>query len=550
MNSLIVGLIGLILFIFSYFLYGKYLEKLWNIDEKRKPPSYTKADGIDYVPAKHWLILFGHHFSSIAGAGPILGPVIAACLWGWGPAFLWIVFGSIFFGGVHDFSSLVLSVRNEGQTIGEITKKIFGDKSKIIFSLFLWFTLILVVAVFSAVTSKTFIEEPSIVIPTFFLILDALIFGFLVYKKNVSVFYSTIICLFLLILSFTIGKENPIIIKFNPLKIWICILLFYSFIASILPVNILLQPRDYLSSFILFGGMFLGYIGLISSHPKVKTPFYTTFYSNSGSLWPMMFVIIACGAISGFHGLVSSGTTSKQIANEKDIKKIGYGGMLTEGFLSILALLCVCAGLYWVGEIPEFTYPELMKKGDWIGTFATGYGQILKKILNPQIGKIIAIIMINSFVLTTLDTATRITRYLTQELFGETFRIKPIKNRYFATFIIILFAGYLAFGNWQKIWPIFGASNQLVAGITLFLCGFYLFLNRKKYISALIPSIIMFLITMTALTIQMISFYTQKNFLLGNICLILLTLSIFIIDEGIKILIQIKKGVQNEKRST
>ncbi|MCM8818814.1 MAG: carbon starvation protein A, partial [Candidatus Omnitrophica bacterium] len=501
-------------------------------------------DGIDYIPAKHYLILFGHHFSSIAGAGPILGPVIAACLWGWGPAFFWIVLGSIFLGGVHDFSSLVLSVRNEGQTVGDITEKILGNKCKIIFSLFIWFALILVIAVFAAVTSKTFIEEPKIILPTFFLIFDALVFGHLVYKKNLSIIYSTILCLILLFLFFIIGVRIPVFIKFgSPLKFWIVVLLIYSLIASVVPVNLLLQPRDYLSSYILFTGIFLGYIGLLTSHPAINAPFYISFTSSSGFLWPMMFVIIACGAISGFHGLVSSGTTSKQIANEKDIRKIGYGGMLTEGFLSILALLSVSAGLLWFSPFPELNYPDLMKKGDWIGTFATGYGQIVKKITSPEIGKLFAIVMINSFVLTTLDTATRITRYITNELFGGAFKIKFLKNRYFSTIFVIIFAGYLAFGNWQKIWPVFGASNQLVAAIILFLCATFLLIKRKNSLSALIPAIIMFLTTVSSLLIQMKNFYKQKQFLLGNISLILIILTIFVIIEGLKVLkLQIKKG--------
>jgi len=526
-NSLIVVVIALILFVSSFIFYGRYLEKLWEVNKENLTPAFTKQDGVDYIPAKNWLILFGHHFASIAGAGPILGPVIAVCLWGWGPALAWIILGSIFLGGVHDFSSLILSVRNGGRSVGDITKIIFGEKSKIIFSLFLWFSLILVIAVFSAITAKTFIEAPAIVLPTFFIIIDAVIFGFLVYKKNFSVFYSTIICLFLLIVFFVLGKEIPIIIKFSPLKTWIVILLIYSFFASILPVNILLQPRDYLSAYILFAGIFIGYSGLLTTHPDINAPFYVSFYTEKGSLWPMMCVIIACGAISGFHSLVASGTTSKQIANELDVKKIGYGGMLTEGFLSVLALLSVSAGLLWLN------YNEMMKKGDWIGTFGAGYGEIVRKILGSNTGKIFAIVMINSFVLTTLDTATRIARYITQELFGETFRIKVLKNRYVATFFIIIFAGYLAFGNWQKIWPVFGASNQLVAGIVLLLTGCYLINKKKKAISNLIPAAIMFIATTVALGLQMIDFYKTRNFLLGNISLILIILSIFVLNEAI-----------------
>ncbi len=537
MNSLIVCAICLFLFILSFIFYGRYLEKLWEINKNNPTPAFTKHDGVDYIPAKNWLILFGHHFASIAGAGPILGPVIAVCLWGWGPALLWIVLGSIFFGGVHDFSSLILSVRNDGKSVGDITKIIFGEKSKIVFSLFLWFSLILVIAVFSAVTAKTFIEEPDIVLPTFFLIIDAVIFGILVYKKNFPVFYSTIICLFLLSIFFIIGKEIPVIIKLSPLKTWIIILLIYSFVASVLPVNILLQPRDYLSSYILFVGIFIGYLGLLTTHPIINAPFYVSFYTEKGTLWPMMFVTIACGAISGFHSLVSSGTTSKQIANEVDSKKIGYGGMLTEGFLSLLALLSVSAGLLWLN------YNEMMKKGNWIGTFGIGYGEIVKKILGSNTGKIFAIVMINSFVLTTLDTATRITRYITEELFGETFRIKILKNRYIATVFITIFAGYLAFGNWQKIWPVFGASNQLVAGIVLLLTGCYLMNRKKRALSNLIPAMIMFLTTIVALILQIIDFYKTKNFLLGNISLILIILSIFILSEAINKIREVKHGI-------
>jgi carbon starvation protein len=231
----------------------------------------------------------------------------------------------------------------------------------------------------------------------------------------------------------------------------------------------------------------------------------------------MMFVTIACGAISGFHSLVASGTTSKQIANELDAKKIGYGGMLTEGFLSVLALLSVSAGLLWLN------YNEMMKKGNWIGTFGAGYGEIVKKILGSNTGKIFAIVMINSFVLTTLDTATRITRYITEELFGETLRIKVLKNRYIATIVIIIFAGYLAFGNWQKIWPVFGASNQLVAGIVLLLTGCYLISRKKKAISNLIPAVIMFITTIVSL--------------------ILIILSIFVLSEAINKIREVKYGI-------
>jgi len=535
MNALLVVGASLFLFVVGYHFYGRSLERLWDVSPDRKTPAFEKEDGVDYVPAKHWTILFGHHFSSIAGAGPILGPVIACMLWGWFPAALWIVFGSILLGGVHDFSALMLSLRYGGNSVGEVAESIIGRRSRVLFSLFLWLSLVLVVAVFSAVTANTLVQEPHIVIPTFGLILLALIFGVLIYRMGANYTYATLGALVLLILLFVLGSRFPVSIGgASPVKIWIVILLLYSFVASVVPVNLLLQPRDYLSAFILFFGLLLGYAGLFTSRPAINTPAYISFSAGTkGPLWPMMFVMIACGAISGFHSLVASGTTSKQIANEKDGKKIAYGGMLTEGVLSVLALLCVSAGLYWDSNIPSLSYPLLMQKGDWIGTFATGFGQVTSRILRPETGKMLAIVMINAFVLTTLDTATRITRYISTELFGDAWKIKAFKNRYFATFFVILAAGYLALGNWQKIWPVFGASNQLVAAIALFVAGVFLLKKGKGAFTAILPSIFMFLTTITALFYQSQSFYREKNYLLGNISVLLVFLALFFIFEGI-----------------
>jgi len=534
MNSLLLVAISLALFILSYRFYGRFLEKLWDVSPDRKTPVMEKQDGVDYVPAKHWTMLFAHHFASIAGAGPILGPVIACMLWGWLPAALWIVFGSILLGGVHDLAALVLSLRHKGKTLGEVTESVMGRRSKIVFSLFLWFTLILVVAVFASVTANTFVQEPEIVIPSFGLILIALLFGSLVYRLNVQYVYATLGSLVFLAFFFLLGNKYPLSITVSdPLRLWIVILLVYSFFASIIPVNYLLQPRDYLSSFILIFGLVFGYLGLFTTGPAINAPAYISFSAGSkGTLWPMMLVIIACGAISGFHSLVASGTTSKQITSEADVKKISYGGMLTEGVLAILALLCVSAGLFWNKPGSLLNYPELMKTGDWIGTFATGYGQVTSKILNPQAGKMLAIVMINAFVLTTLDSATRITRYLSYELFGESWKIKIFKNRYFSTFFVVLVAGWLAFGNWQKIWPVFGAANQLVAAIGLFVAGFFLLSLKKSSLMTFILSIFMFLTTVVALLYQAQGFYRNKSFLLGNISIILVFLAFFFIAEG------------------
>ncbi len=543
MNSLIILIFVVVVFIIAYKIYCGYLERLWEIKHENKTPAYTKYDGIDYIPVKHWIILFGHHFSSIAGAGPILGPVVAGVLWGWGPALLWIVFGSIFIGGVHDFSALVLSLRHQGETIGQVTKNILGERSKLIFSMFLWLSLILVIAVFAAVTAKTFVEESRIVIPSFSLIFVAMLFGVIVYRKNVNLILSTVFSLILVAIFLFAGKNIPVVIPGeNPIRVWILILLLYSFFASVLPVNILLQPRDYLSSFILFFGLFFGFLGIIISHPEMSAPMFVSFNSAKGPLIPMMFVMIACGAISGFHSLVSSGTTSKQLPDEKFSKNIAYGGMITEGFLAVVVLLCVCAGLYWNSSIQTLNYPFLMQKGNWIGTFATGYGRITGRIFSEEIGKFIAMVMVNGFVLTTLDTATRITRYITAELFGVSFKIKFLKNRFISTGFVLSVALYLAFGAWEKIWPVFGASNQLVAGLVLFVCSCFLMMKKKNSASSLLPAIIMLIITIAALLYQGFGFYKNSNLLLGNISFVLVVLAIFIIIEGIRKLKELRKN--------
>lgn len=543
MGSVLLVLITIFLFGIAFKFYGKYLEKNFDVSEKNTTPCFLKRDNVDYVPCKHWLILFGHHFASIAGAGPILGPVVACVLFGWLPCFLWILIGSIFLGGVHDFSALMMSLRNEGNSVGDITSKEISETGKIVFSLFIWFSLILVVAVFAAVCSKTFVSNPHIVIPSFGIIFVAFLLGFLVYKLSINHFLSTVASLLILIILFQIGGKVPVNIRFmDPVKFWILILLLYSFFASILPVNILLQPRDYLSSYILYFGLLFGTIGIFTSSPDIKAPAFVSFSSNQGFLFPMMFVMIACGAISGFHSLVASGTTSKQITNEIDGKKIAYGGMLLEGILAVVALLSVSAGLLWTGFPSELNYPELMKKGDWIGTFSKGYSQITLKIFPENIGFLIASVMINGFVLTTLDTATRITRYITEEIFGKSFKISAFKNRYFSTLIVIFFAGYLAFGNWQKIWPVFGASNQLIAAIVLLVATIFLINKSKNFKITFFPSIFMFCVTMTALIYQAKNFYIKKNFLLGNISSILVFLSIFIIRETIRKYLRLKRS--------
>lgn len=530
MNALVVGIVAILLLVLGYIFYGSFIERILGIDKRRETPAYRLRDGRDYVPAKNWLILFGHHFSSIAGAGPILGPVIACVLWGWLPAIIWIVLGGIFLGAVHDFLSLFISIREDGKSVADISKKVVSNRVKFFYASFVWLALVLVIAVFASAAAKTLTEAPEVVIPALGLIPIAILFGFMIYKWKIPMGFATVIGLLLLAIFIILGYKFPVKASF---KFWLYLLLIYAFVASITPVNILLQPRDYLSAYILFAGLFIGWIGLFLTHPHINAPYFISFKSVKGSLWPMMFVIIACGAISGFHSLVASGTTSKQLSNEKYAKRIGYGGMLMESVLAVMALLAVSAGLLWKGSNLNLVYPYLMKTKGWIYTFGAGYMRITKPLLG-SIGLIAGVTMLNAFILTTLDSATRIARYIGVELFGESFGILIFRNIYFNTLVIILIALFLSLGAWKSIWPVFGASNQLIASLSLFIGSLWLMNKGKKYKIALIPGYFMFITTLGALIYQAFLFFHQRNYLLEIVSLILIILAIFLIFEMIK----------------
>jgi carbon starvation protein len=530
-NALFLAIITFVVFVCGYLFYGRVLSRLFDVDPRQKTPAHSLRDGRDYVPAKHWMILFGHHFASIAGAGPILGPVIAVLIWGWGPAVLWIVLGSIFVGGVHDFSSLMLSIREKGKSIATVSEHVLSRRAKIFFSVFLWLTLVLVIAVFAASAAKTLSTTPQVVVPTFGLIIVASVVGILTYRLNINLIVSTAIGIVLLFGLIVTGYYLPVNASFH---FWLFCLLGYAFIASVLPVNILLQPRDYIASFVLFFGLAVGYVGLFIVHPLIKAPLVIQWHSSQGGLWPMMFVVIACGAISGFHSLVASGTTAKQLSNERDAKKIGYGAMLAEGFLAILAVVAVSAGLYWKDGPSGLVYPDLMRGGNWIRTFGVGYGEIAKPILGA-FGMLIGITMLKTFIMTTLDSATRITRYLSEELFGETLGISIFRNCYFNTSVVIIAALWLSLGSWQSIWPVFGAANQLVASLALFVVTAWLLSRNKPIKHALYPALFMLFTTVAALLYQLLQFVNQGKFGLALVAVLLLVLSLFMLVEVMRV---------------
>ncbi len=530
MNSLTIFGLALFSFIIAYRYYGPRLKRLLGIDPKRIMPAASCYDGVDYVPAKHWTILFGHHFASIAGAAPIIGPVLACAFWGWLPALLWIVIGTIFIGAVHDFGSLVISMRNNAGSIAQICEQIIDKPTRIILGIFIWLTLILIIAVFVYFSAKSFIAEPKIVLPTFGLIPVAIVVGLLLYRFKINQLLATIFGLILLTGMIILGNFIPIVVSVAPLKIWSIVLLIYAFFASIMPVQVLLQPRDYLTSFLLFFGVSCGILGIFISQPPIVTKPFISFSSSAGYLFPMLFVTIACGAVSGFHSLVASGTTAKQIASEKDAFKVGYGGMLLEGLLAVIALIAVCAGLSSQAKLVKLA-------GNPVIAFGTGFNNITNIVLGGY-GGLIAMTLLNAFILTTLDTATRIGRYLTEELF-------KLNNRYIATAIVTILGGILALsGGWQKIWLIFGAANQLIAAFALMIITLWLYKSGKRIRYTFTPAILMFVIAFTALIFKIREYFNKNNHILLSLSIILVFLSFFVLFKFIIVFLRTRNSLR------
>ncbi len=541
MNALVLGLILLIWLFAGYKIYGSWIErKLVVPDDSVPTPAHELRDGVDYSPAKT-PVLFGHHFSSIAGAGPIVGPLLGVLYFGWLAAALWIAIGSIFIGAVHDYVALMASVRSQGKSIAEITERSLGRRSRVIFSVFLWLALVLVVAIFAVITTNTFISKPEIVIPTFGLIFVAMLFGWMVHHKGVPLSLGTLLSLGLIAVLLYLGDNLPVelpqtVLGLSAFAFWFIILMIYALVASILPVWFLLQPRDYLSSWLLFLGLGLGYLGLVFAHPRLNAPAFVGFNSRDGPLWPMLFVIIACGAISGFHSLVAGGTTSKQLDRESKGKKIGYGAMVVEAVLAALVITIAAGALKWdpAGGRSEFGLQWLMGEGGGpIVAFATGFGRMTSAVpgFTFIVGVYFGMIMLNAFVITTLDTATRLGRFILSELVGG--KVRAFNNRWLATAITIAFAVYFgAGGGYKIIWPVFGAANQLVAALALTVVSAYLVGLRRPRLYTLLPAIFMGLTTIGALVYQGYDFFCQRLYVLGVTSLILILLVLFIISEA------------------
>ncbi len=515
MSAILVIVIGMICFLIAYVTYGAWLAKQWGIDPTKPTPAHSKCDNVDYCPAKS-PVLLGHHFSSISGAGPIVGP-IAASIFGWVPVALWIIVGSIFVGGVHDFGSLLASVRHGGKSIGEVIEVNIGKAGKKLFAVFAWLTLILVVAAFLNITANTFVSTPSAGTSSILFIFLAMAFGYALNVKKMGLATTTVLGVGLLLLCIYLGQLFPLALSAAS---WIYLLIAYIFVASVLPVWILLQPRDYLNSFLLYAILGGAVIGILLLNPQLEMAAYNGFTVNNTYLFPMLFVIVACGAISGFHSLVGSGTTSKQLNTEKDARLVGYGSMLIEGVLALVALITAA---YVLG--PKLS--ELLAGGP-INVFADGVGNFLVVFgIRFEIGKQFGALALSAFALTSLDTATRLGRFIFQEYFsgsGPEESKSVLTNRFVATGITVALGGYLAFHGWALIWPMFGTANQLLAALSLITVAVWLKNLGRNNKMLVIPTVFMFAATLSA-TILLV----QSNLAAGNLLLVFFGVTLFIL---------------------
>ena len=523
MNGAVLLLVGTVCFGLAYAIYGRYLSRLFGVDPSRSTPAHTHRDGVDYLPTR-LPVLFGHHFASIAGAGPIVGPVLAAYL-GWGPVALWIIFGCIFIGGMHDFASLFLSIRHGGRSIGKVIEEQLGYSGRQIFLLFSWAALILVVAIFAIFVANTFVTQPAVATASLMFIAMAPIFGVLVGRLKVRLLPATLVFVPLLFLSIWVSTKMPLdlaailstrlppdlvavgLAEVAAKHIWLVVLMIYAGVASVTPVWVLLQPRDYLNSFLLYAMIIAGFVGIVVAAPHFEMPVFMGWsaVNHKGGiahLFPILYVTVACGACSGFHALVSSGTTAKQLDSERHMKPVGYGAMLVEGALALMALtsVAVLTREQYVTGLGESSPVVLFAKG--LASFTAQVG------LKPEVGVTFFALSIAAFLLTTLDTATRLTRFVWQELFlpregsGKTVGVvsKGLGNPFLATGVVVLLASYLAFsGNAWEIWPVFGASNQLLAALTLLVVTLYLVRKKANFWIALVPMLFMSTITVWAL---------------------------------------------------
>lgn len=511
----------------AYRFYGGFLDRKMDINDARPTPAVAVNDGVDFVPTRA-SVVFGHHFSSIAGAGPIVGPIVAAAAFGWGPTWLWVLLGAILVGGVHDFGSTVVSLRYGGRSIVEALRTLVGERTGKIFLLFVLLTLIYVIIVFLDLTASSFVQTPPVATASGWFILTALGFGAMMRIPRIS--HALVIGFFvpLTYLGLVIGHYFPA--PSLSKEFWIGVISVYCFFAAILPVNTLMQPRDFLSATFLYAIMIVGIAGALLNRGQFDLPFYIGFQSeNLGMLVPFLFITVACGACSGFHSMVASGTTSKQLRRESDVRKVAYGGMLVEGVLATFAIGCVAVA----GGL----------QGNPVSTFAQGAAVFFSALGIPtKLGSEFAMLAVSTFLLTTLDTCTRLARFLIEELFNWS----ETTSRIGTTLFVVILTTWLTLQQftgmdgkptpaWQALWPLFGATNQLLAALALVAVTVFLRSRRISIVFAALPALFMIAMPLTAMTTMALD--AKYDTLLRSGAAIQIVLSVFIIAMSLRYLV-------------
>lgn len=505
MNSLVIILIAMVVLVAGYVFYGRWLAKKWGIDEKAKTPAFTHEDGEDFVPSSKFTV-FSHQFSSIAGAGPVTGPILAS-VFGWVPVLLWLLIGGLFFGAVQDFGALYASVKNEGKSMGMIIEKYIGKTGRKLFMLFCWLFTLLVIAAFTDMVAGTFVgtglEDASVAYAngsaasiSMLFIVVAVIFG-LIQKKlgKMNEWVKAVVAIGLLVVMFAVGMHLPI---YASKTAWIYIIMAYLFLASVMPMWLLMQPRDYMTTFMLLGMIIGAVLGVVVAHPDMELNAFNGFQVGNSSLFPTLFVTIACGAVSGFHSLVSSGTSSKTISNEKDMPMVGYGAMIVESLLGVVALVVVGA------VAVNGTKPD----GTPFSIFSSGVAGFLEKMGVPvTVATVFMTMCVSALALTSLDSVARIGRMSFQELSlgdtTDTAKMTPVQrvltNKYFATVITLFFGYLLTLGGYNNVWPLFGSANQLLAALVLIALAVFLKTTGRTGWTLYFPMGMMLVVTFTAL---------------------------------------------------
>ncbi len=543
MNAILLMLLGLAAFALGFIFYSRFIaERIFRLDPNFETPAHAQEDGVDFVPTNRWVLL-GHHFTSVAGAAPIVGPAIAV-VWGWVPAFLWVVFGTVFFAGVHDAGALWASVRNRGQSIGALTESVVGARARSLFMIVIFLLLLMVNAVFAIVIAQLFVGFPSSVIPSWFVIAVALGIGWILYRKGVPLLWPSVVALILLYASMVVGEFVPVALPetvagLGSPAVWVLILFAYAAVASLLPVWMLLQPRDYINGLQLLIGLGIFFAAVLLANPTiVAPPLNEALPDGVPPLIPLLFVTIACGAISGFHGLVASGTTSKQLANEKDVRIVGYLGATGEGALALAAIIACTAGFATLVEWEAF-YSSFAAGG--VPAFVQGGGLIISQGLGLPVyfGETLLAVMAVLFAATTMDTGVRLQRYIIQE-WGVIYKVPALTGRGISTFIAVATCVALAFGagggagtGGLAIWPLFGTTNQLLAGLTLLVLSVFLMKKGRPTVYTLVPMAFLLVMTILALLVQLAQFWRDGRYFLVFMDLVILVVTIWVALEAL-----------------